>query len=89
MCTRPTLSTIEKYADAVGVLVEIRVRIRRQLPGRALKPDAKSFVCFGSTLKLPTFGTWVQILALALAAIPNAPEDYPGCAETPRSRSRR
>jgi hypothetical protein len=28
-CTRPTLSTIEKYADAVGALVEIRVRIRR------------------------------------------------------------
>jgi transcriptional regulator with XRE-family HTH domain len=27
--TRPTLSTIEKYADAVGGLVEIRVRIRR------------------------------------------------------------
>lgn len=27
--TRPTLSTIEKYADAVGALVEIRVRIRR------------------------------------------------------------
>ena len=25
-CTRPTLSTIEKYADAVGALVEIRVR---------------------------------------------------------------
>ena len=29
VCTRPTLSTIEKYADAVGALVEIRVRIRR------------------------------------------------------------
>ena len=28
-CTRPTLSTIGKYADAVGALVEIRVRIRR------------------------------------------------------------
>jgi ribosome-binding protein aMBF1 (putative translation factor) len=28
VCTRPTLSTIEKYADAVGALVEIRVRIR-------------------------------------------------------------
>ena len=28
-CTRPPLSTIEKYADAVGALVEIRVRIRR------------------------------------------------------------
>ena len=28
-CTRPTWSTIEKYADAVGALVEIRVRIRR------------------------------------------------------------
>jgi transcriptional regulator with XRE-family HTH domain len=28
-CTRPTLSTIEKYAGAVGALVEIRVRIRR------------------------------------------------------------
>jgi ribosome-binding protein aMBF1 (putative translation factor) len=28
-CTRPTLSTIEKYAHAVGALVEIRVRIRR------------------------------------------------------------
>ena len=28
-CTRPTLSTIEKYTDAVGALVEIRVRIRR------------------------------------------------------------
>ena len=27
--TRPALSTIEKYADAVGALVEIRVRIRR------------------------------------------------------------
>jgi ribosome-binding protein aMBF1 (putative translation factor) len=27
--TRPTPSTIEKYADAVGALVEIRVRIRR------------------------------------------------------------
>jgi ribosome-binding protein aMBF1 (putative translation factor) len=29
MCTRPTLSTIEKYAVAVGALVEIRVRTRR------------------------------------------------------------
>ena len=29
VCTRPTLSTIEKYADAVGALIEIRVRIRR------------------------------------------------------------
>jgi transcriptional regulator with XRE-family HTH domain len=29
VCTRPTLSTIEKYADAVGALVEVRVRIRR------------------------------------------------------------
>ena len=29
VCTRPTLSTIEEYADAVGALVEIRVRIRR------------------------------------------------------------
>jgi len=29
VCTRPTPSTIEKYADAVGALVEIRVRIRR------------------------------------------------------------
>ena len=29
VCTRPTLSTIEKYAVAVGALVEIRVRIRR------------------------------------------------------------
>ena len=28
-CTRPTLSKIEKYADAVGALVEIRVRIKR------------------------------------------------------------
>jgi ribosome-binding protein aMBF1 (putative translation factor) len=28
-CIRPTLSTIEKYADAVGALVEIHVRIRR------------------------------------------------------------
>ena len=27
--TRPTLSTIEKYALAVGALVEIRVRTRR------------------------------------------------------------
>jgi ribosome-binding protein aMBF1 (putative translation factor) len=27
--TRPTPSTVEKYADAVGALVEIRVRIRR------------------------------------------------------------
>jgi predicted transcriptional regulator len=29
VCTRPTLSTIEKYAVAVGALVEIRVRIKR------------------------------------------------------------
>ena len=29
VCTRPTLSTIKKSADAVGALVEIRVRIRR------------------------------------------------------------
>jgi ribosome-binding protein aMBF1 (putative translation factor) len=29
VCTRPTLSTIEQYADAVGALVEIRVGIRR------------------------------------------------------------
>ena len=29
VCTRPTLSTIEKYAMAVGALVEIRVRTRR------------------------------------------------------------
>jgi ribosome-binding protein aMBF1 (putative translation factor) len=29
VCTRPTLSTIEKYADAVGALIEIRVRTRR------------------------------------------------------------
>ena len=28
VCTRPKLSTIEKYADAVGALVEIRVRTR-------------------------------------------------------------
>ena len=28
-CTRPTLSTIERYAVAVGALVEIRVRTRR------------------------------------------------------------
>ena len=28
-CARPTSSTIEKYAHAVGALVEIRVRIRR------------------------------------------------------------
>ena len=27
--TRPTLSTIEKYARAVGAIVEIRVRARR------------------------------------------------------------
>jgi transcriptional regulator with XRE-family HTH domain len=27
--TRPTLSTIEKYALAVGALVETRVRMRR------------------------------------------------------------
>ena len=29
VCTRPTLSTLEKYALAVGALVEIRVRRRR------------------------------------------------------------
>ena len=29
VCTRPTLSTIEKHADAVGAVVEIRVRIWR------------------------------------------------------------
>ena len=29
VCTRPTLSTIEKYAVAVGALIEIRVRSRR------------------------------------------------------------
>ena len=29
VCTRPTLSTIEKYAVAAGAHVEIRVRIRR------------------------------------------------------------
>jgi len=29
VCTRPTPSTIEKYADAVGAQVEIRVQIRR------------------------------------------------------------
>ena len=29
VCTRPTLSTIEKYAVAVSALVEIRVRSRR------------------------------------------------------------
>ena len=29
VCTRPTLSTIEKYAVAVGALVEIRVRTKR------------------------------------------------------------
>ena len=29
VCSRPTLSTIEKYAAAVGGQVEIRVRIRR------------------------------------------------------------
>jgi transcriptional regulator with XRE-family HTH domain len=27
--TRPTLTTIEKYARAVGAIVEIRIRIRR------------------------------------------------------------
>jgi ribosome-binding protein aMBF1 (putative translation factor) len=27
--TRPTLGTIEKYASAVGALIEIRVRVRR------------------------------------------------------------
>jgi len=27
--TRPTLTTIERYADAVGATVEFRVRIRR------------------------------------------------------------
>ena len=34
VCTRPTLSTIEKYAVAVGALVEIRVR-RRRLTSRS------------------------------------------------------
>jgi ribosome-binding protein aMBF1 (putative translation factor) len=29
VCTRPTLSAIEKYAVVVGALVEIRVRTRR------------------------------------------------------------
>ena len=29
--TRPTLSTIERYASAVGAVVEIRVRTRRTL----------------------------------------------------------
>ena len=29
VCTRPTLTTIEKYAVAVGASVEIRVRLRR------------------------------------------------------------
>jgi transcriptional regulator with XRE-family HTH domain len=29
MCTRPTLTTIEKYAAAVGAFVEIRVRTWR------------------------------------------------------------
>ena len=29
VCTRPTLSTIERYAVAVGAIVEIRVRTRR------------------------------------------------------------
>lgn len=29
VCTRPTLSTIERYAEAVGALIEIRVRTRR------------------------------------------------------------
>ena len=29
VCTRPTLSTIEKYAAAVGALLEIRVRTSR------------------------------------------------------------
>ena len=29
VCTRPTLSTIEKYAVAVGALVEIRLTTRR------------------------------------------------------------
>ena len=29
VCSRPTLSTIERYAAAVGGQVEIRVRIRR------------------------------------------------------------
>jgi hypothetical protein len=42
-----TTATIEKYADAVGALVEIRVRIRRSLPARALRPDARSNVCIG------------------------------------------
>jgi ribosome-binding protein aMBF1 (putative translation factor) len=44
VCTRPTLSTIEKYAVAVHALVEIRVRTRRELVARALKPDARSYV---------------------------------------------
>ena len=29
VCTRPTLTTFEKYAVAVGAFVEIRVRTRR------------------------------------------------------------
>ena len=29
VCTRPTLTTIEKYAVAMGAFVEIRVRTRR------------------------------------------------------------
>ena len=29
VCTRPTLSTIQKYALAVGARVEVRVRTRR------------------------------------------------------------
>jgi transcriptional regulator with XRE-family HTH domain len=29
VCTRPTLTTIEKYVVAVGASVEIRVRTRR------------------------------------------------------------
>lgn len=29
VCTRPTLTTLERYAVAVGATVEIRVRIRR------------------------------------------------------------
>ena len=29
VCSRPTLNTIEKYAVAVGALIEIRVKTRR------------------------------------------------------------
>ena len=29
ICTRPTLTTLERYAVAVGATIEIRVRIRR------------------------------------------------------------